>query len=184
MNHNVIKTYIRTYAPSEDSDQPVHSHSLIWMFTGSISDTMMQSFFVLTTKTLIRLRGRAGWSVSSFGACVRRYGFSRCGSNHLSCLFVWFRLWRALPVYVNSITIIIKKKTRFVVCDHWNHSESLENVYEGHWWGIFDTNYKSSWSGQEHLIRQLFVILRVCLLLSRIINFRKYLQKCTKSYDE
>ena len=30
------KTYFRTWAPSKDSDQPAHSHSLIRIFTGRI----------------------------------------------------------------------------------------------------------------------------------------------------
>ena len=40
----------------------------------------MQTFFMLTTKTLIRLRGCAGWSESSLGAYVRRYVFGHYGS--------------------------------------------------------------------------------------------------------
>ena len=39
-----------------------------------------------TTKTLIRLRGCAGSIKSSLDACVRRYVFSRCGSNICVCI--------------------------------------------------------------------------------------------------
>ena len=47
------------FAPSEDSDQPAHSRSLIRIFTGRILIARMQSFIMLTTTTLIRLRGCA-----------------------------------------------------------------------------------------------------------------------------
>ena len=73
-----------------------------------------QSFFMRTTKTLIRLRGCAGWSESSLGAHVRRYIFLRCSSFCLrirwlqlndrifhgapgerrGCLFTFITLWR------------------------------------------------------------------------------------------
>ena len=33
------KLYFLTYAPSEDSDQPAHSRSLIWILTWRISDS-------------------------------------------------------------------------------------------------------------------------------------------------
>ena len=53
-SHNVKK---RTCAPSEDSDQPADSRSLIRIFTARIFDSqMMQSLFMLIMKTLIRLR--------------------------------------------------------------------------------------------------------------------------------
>ena len=45
----------------------------------------MQSFFVRTTKTLIRLRACAGWFDSSLGAHVRRYYFSPPGSVVIVC---------------------------------------------------------------------------------------------------
>ena len=63
------KTYLQTRAPSEGSDQTVHLRSLIRIFTGRILDS--QGCEVLScekTKTLIRLRGSAGFSESSFGA--------------------------------------------------------------------------------------------------------------------
>ena len=34
-----MKVYLRKYAPSEDSDQPAHSRSLIRIFTGRILDS-------------------------------------------------------------------------------------------------------------------------------------------------
>ena len=40
----------------------------------------MRSFFMRTTKTLIRLRGCAVWLESLLGAHARRYIFSYCGS--------------------------------------------------------------------------------------------------------
>ena len=41
----------------------------------------MQSFFMQTTNTLIRLCGCAGWSAYSLDAHVRSHVFWRCGSN-------------------------------------------------------------------------------------------------------
>ena len=57
MSHN-MKTYLRTCAPSEHSDQHAHSCSLIRIFTGHILDSQRS---LLTTKTLIWLRGCKGW---------------------------------------------------------------------------------------------------------------------------
>ena len=77
------ETYLRTYATSEDSDQTAHSRSLIRIFTGRISDTHRYSvllcffFFFSTRQRLSRLDGFE----SLFGADVRRYVYSRCGSN-------------------------------------------------------------------------------------------------------
>ena len=46
------ETYIRTCAPSEDSDQTAHSRSLIRIFPGRILDTQGRKvFFMWTTKT-------------------------------------------------------------------------------------------------------------------------------------
>ena len=47
----------------------------------------MQSFFMRTTKTLIRLCGCAGWFESSLGAYVRRYVFWRCGASLYDCFY-------------------------------------------------------------------------------------------------
>ena len=49
------KTYLCTCAPSEDSDQPAHSHRLIRIFTGRILDHQLCNVFMRTSKTLIRL---------------------------------------------------------------------------------------------------------------------------------
>ena len=38
------KTYLRAYAPGEDSDQPVHSPSLIRIFSGHILDSQESKF--------------------------------------------------------------------------------------------------------------------------------------------
>ena len=51
-------------------------------FTRRIIDS--QGCNVSTTKTLIRLRGCAGWLLSSLGEHVSRYVFRRCGSFHIA----------------------------------------------------------------------------------------------------
>ena len=52
-----LKFYcIPTCAPSGDSAQPMHSRSLIRIFTGRILDSEECSFFMGTMKILIRLR--------------------------------------------------------------------------------------------------------------------------------
>ena len=48
------KTYIRTCAPSEYPDQPVHLHNLIRFFTVRILDTRRCSFFMQTTGNIIQ----------------------------------------------------------------------------------------------------------------------------------
>ena len=53
----------------EDTDQHVHSHSLIRVFAEhSVGGQGSKSVFKLTAKTLISLRGCTGWSESSLGA--------------------------------------------------------------------------------------------------------------------
>ena len=70
-------------APSEDSDQPAHSRSLIRIFTGAFwiaTDTKV--FFMRTMKTLIRLRGCVDCFESSLGANARRYVIPRCDAYY------------------------------------------------------------------------------------------------------
>ena len=52
--------------PSEDTDQPVRSPSLIRVFV--VSSVRTKGFFMRTAETLIRLGGGPGWSESSLGA--------------------------------------------------------------------------------------------------------------------
>ena len=78
------KTYPRTFAPSEDSDQPAHSRSLIRILTRCILDSQgweLSSCGQL--EILNRLRSCADWFESSTGAHIRRYVFSRGG------LYIW-----------------------------------------------------------------------------------------------
>ena len=66
--------YIRTCARSEDSDQPVHSRSLIRIFTRRILNSQeCNILFLRTTKTLVRLRVGTGSFASSLGCHVRKY---------------------------------------------------------------------------------------------------------------
>ena len=71
------KTFLWTCAPSEDSD----SRRVIRFFTKRILNSQRCSFFMLTTKTLIRMRGCAGWFESPL-----EYVFSRCGSNYVEAV--------------------------------------------------------------------------------------------------
>ena len=65
-------TYLRTCAPSENSDQSGHSRCLIGIFTRRISDSQVWTAFSMrTTKTLIRLRGCAVWFEASLGSYRR-----------------------------------------------------------------------------------------------------------------
>ena len=64
------KTYHRTCALSEDSDQTAHSRSLIWIFTGRMLDWQECSFAV--------------WSESSLGACwIGKNAVSSFGERRL-----------------------------------------------------------------------------------------------------
>ena len=67
--------YRRTCAPSEDSDQPAHSRSLIKILTGRILDSQGCKFPLSEQRRQIRLWGCEGWFESSLGAHVRRYVF-------------------------------------------------------------------------------------------------------------
>ena len=55
-------------APSEDSDQPVHSPSLIRVFTVCMKKAWVLSYPLSAQRRLIRLGGCPGWSESSLGA--------------------------------------------------------------------------------------------------------------------
>ena len=74
MRRNVRKRTLKTYAQKRFwSDWANDLRSLIKIFIGRIfGQPKMQSFFMRTTKTLIRLRGCAGWIESSLDAHVRR----------------------------------------------------------------------------------------------------------------
>ena len=82
MGRNAKKTYIRTRAPSEDSDQTAHSHSLIRTLTGRIVDNQ-------------------GCNVSSRG---QRWIWSDCEDAH-----IYFRLRWAL---VNLSCNLKEKKNK------------------------------------------------------------------------
>ena len=78
-------TYLWICAPSEDSDQPAHSRSLIGIFTRRLLDSQLCKVSSRGQRRLWSERGAAQANMSlSFGGHVRRYGFSGCGS------FIWF----------------------------------------------------------------------------------------------
>ena len=72
-----------------------HSRSLIRIFTGRILDNKVTVCFMRTRKTLIRLRGFAGWFETLLGALVRRYVFERCGS------YLRFRTLRFISTFLH-----------------------------------------------------------------------------------
>ena len=69
-----------TCAPSEDSDQPGHSPSLIRVFTGCLKKLWVLSYPLSAQRRLIRLGGCPGWSESSLGAHVILLVLSCAGS--------------------------------------------------------------------------------------------------------
>ena len=75
-----VQRKFRSACAFAQSDQNPH-----WAHFGWI---LMQSFFMRTTKTLIRLGGCAGWSESPLGAHVRRYGFPCWKSFNIAWLCV------------------------------------------------------------------------------------------------
>ena len=107
------KTYFHIWKPSEESDQPGHSHSLIRIFTGRILDSQgCKSSSCGKMKTLIRLRECAGWFESSLGAHARQYIFSRCGlmfSDPVWVLIISYDkqyLFKALQLFGNLVKVI------------------------------------------------------------------------------
>ena len=71
--HEYVQRRFRPDSTFALSDQNRH-----WAHLG---EPRMQSFFMWTTIALIRLRGRAGWFESSFGAHIRMFDFSRLACN-------------------------------------------------------------------------------------------------------
>ena len=69
------KTYLRTCAPSEDSDQPAHSRSVIIIFAGRILERQGCKFSSCRQIRLIRMRDCAGWFGYTLGTNVRGYVF-------------------------------------------------------------------------------------------------------------
>ena len=65
------KTYLRTCAPSEDSDQPAHSRSLIRIITRRILDSHGSKVSSYGRRRL--WSEYAGWFVYSLGAHFRRH---------------------------------------------------------------------------------------------------------------
>ena len=79
---NSVQRRFRSACGFAQSDQKFQ-----WVHFGS---PRMQTFFMLTTKTLVRLRGYTGWFESPFGSQDRKYIFARCGYFHhitKTCLF-------------------------------------------------------------------------------------------------
>ena len=73
--------------PSEDSDQPAHSFSLIRIFTGHNLVSQGCNFFSCGRRRLIRLRSCAGISESVLGANVSWYISTCCGLYILGTIF-------------------------------------------------------------------------------------------------
>ena len=77
-----------TCAPSEDSDQPGHRHSLIRVSV-CMKKHWVVSYPLSAQRRLIRLDGCPGWSASSLGALAILLVLSCCGSNENSEDFVY-----------------------------------------------------------------------------------------------
>ena len=112
----VRKCTFRTCAPSEDSYQPGHLCSLMRIFVGCILNRpRMQSFFMRSTKTLIRLCRCAGWFESSLGAHVRRYIMLQLICPHSSSSFfvvptaLLWHFTQVLGFLANSVYCIYPK---------------------------------------------------------------------------
>ena len=82
-----LQTNHRTCAPSENSDQSVHSHSLITinLHRTNFGYAWTQSLFIRTA-SLIRLCRWTGWLESSLGEHIGRYF---CGFIHTVKLVYW-----------------------------------------------------------------------------------------------
>ena len=83
------KTYIRTYAPSEDSDQTAHSRSLIRIFTGHSLDSQGCQVSSSEQLTMIRLCGYAGWSESSLGGTFSHVAAHYTAVRWIASLACW-----------------------------------------------------------------------------------------------
>ena len=79
-----------------DSNQPVHSRSVIRVFVVRIKKLCTLGYPNCVQRILIRLRECAGWSVSSLGAYVRKYVFWRCGSY---VPVIWAVSWEKSPYH-------------------------------------------------------------------------------------
>ena len=79
------KTYLRTCASSEESNQPAHLHSLIGILTGLISDNQGCKVNQDSNET-VRMDADAQANLSLCWAHVKRYVFLRCDSYSILLL--------------------------------------------------------------------------------------------------
>ena len=94
--NNWPAVYLWTYVPSEVSDQPAHSSSLIRIFTGHILDSQRCK---VTSCGQWTLHGCAGWSESSLEAHV-----------------YWFIFWHCVSMYLSTTTITTASSPPKVGC--------------------------------------------------------------------
>ena len=89
------KTYFRTCAPSEDSDQSAHSYRLISIFSGHIWIAKGAKFLHANNEDSDQTARMPRLIRVLLGAYVRRYVFSHWGSNALSLFrhvsLIWTR---------------------------------------------------------------------------------------------
>ena len=106
-----------TCAPSEDSDQPAHSRSLIRIFTVRILDSQGWKVSSCGQRRLTRLRGCAGWFASPLGPHVRRYIFPRWSSKYK----VGFHIRQSMRSSLIALTMKCNKEV--LKQDAWTRNE-------------------------------------------------------------
>ena len=77
LSHNVRKCTVGHLYPTQIQ---ISRRSPIIVFIACMNELYILAFQLHRVMDLTRLRECTGWSESSLEACVRRYGFWRCGS--------------------------------------------------------------------------------------------------------
>ena len=102
---------LRTCAPDEDSDQPAHSRSLIWIFAGRLLDSHECN--------VSSCRQRRYWSDQSESLCahVSWYVFWHCRSNFFVRYVIELACWQKIISLNNFLFCLLKDLISLV--DFW-----------------------------------------------------------------
>ena len=100
-----LKRYLRTCAPSEDSDQPAHSHSLIRIFIGCVLHS--QGCEVPSCKQRRLWSDCTDADLNLRWAHVSRYAFSRVRSKHFD---KWAFAWRSKSSPSSCVSTVVLRR--------------------------------------------------------------------------
>ena len=139
---------VRTCAPSEDSDQTAHSHSLIRIFTERILVAKDAKFLHAHNEDSDQTATMLGRFDSSLGAHVWRYVVCRCGSFVYKCKNIDYCL------LINSDEFSCSSNTKYLIVTifYRNPHPKCEQCRR-----CSDTAFSCVWSGSRLFAKVPFI---------------------------